>query len=237
MTRETFKALFAARWGSPGLAALLVAVVSLFVTAGVPSGAEGQDHPLHEGDPSLGLAIGKESRFSKPVSFVGEVWMVESHDPAGNHPFLKLLVTEDERRFGLYGERAESLKLGSRVRVSGRLAREAADFEAAVRGDILVDQVTVLENPSGNRTGVEPRVERSGKQGFIVAYLSWPGSGRSAYESHESSLSGLTNWSEKASGGVFNWDPVVAVDVQLNEPLAACGNGAQPVDAWVATVR
>ena len=238
MTRETFKALFAARWGSPGLAALLVAVVSLFVTAGVPSGAEGQDHPLHEGDPSLGLAIGKESRFSKPVSFVGEVWMVEAHDSAGNHPFLKLLVTEDERRFGLYGDRAESLRLGSRVRVSGRLAREAADFEAAVRGDILLDEVTVLENPSGNRTGVEPRVERAGKQGFIAAFLSWPGSGPSNFTAVGESVSGLTEWSEQASGGVFSWDPAIAVNVALDRPLAPCGaDGSAPIDAWVFAVR
>lgn len=202
------------------------------------AGNHGHGHSsLGRVDASLGKSGGDLARFGRKITISGKVWIAENHDPAGGHPYLRVLVTKDGKRYGLYGSKGTELGSGDRVSVSGRLSNAPKHFRIALHGDLLVSRTKVLGRHTG-RSRPTPRVDQTGRQGFILAFLTWPGSGSSSFAEDSPEVAGLTPWSLAASDGRFAWDPVDAVELRLDSPLPGCSSGGSPpLDSWVATVR
>jgi len=221
-----------------GFALLLFASPTAPAVGKEVAGNHGHGHlPLSRADASLGRSGGDLARFGRKITISGKVWLAENHDPNGGHPHLRILVTNDEKRYGLYGRKGAKLDLGDRVSVTGRLSRSPRHFQVALHGDLLVSRTEVLSRQTG-RSRPTPRVDQTGRQGFILAFLTWPGSGRSSFAEDSPGVAGLTNWSLAASDGRFAWDPVDAVELRLDSPLPGCSSGGSPpLDGWVATVR
>ena len=234
---------FIVRWGALALTAVVSSAIGItqFSHASVANGAEGHDHHHpsinHTGDPSLGLRVGDRSRFSKPASITGEVWIVEAYGPKSGYPYLKLLRTRDDRMYGLYGSQGNELKLGTRYEVKGLLDPTSAKFKASTSADILVTGVRELAAP--RTTQRTPQLSETGQAGFIAAFVTWPGSGKTTFDRDAFRAQELGEWASLASNRKFRWDPVEMVEVRLAEPLASCGpqdSGDQPV-GWVEKVR
>ena len=224
-----FKGLFAA-----GVIALLL------LASGTPEASAGKEHshPGGSAEPALGASPGRASRYSLEQTRQGRVWAIEAQEYDGEYPFLLFLEQENGERVGLYGDMAERLSVGDEVTITGRFATPARHFGAALHGDILVERV-VMSKGSREGSRFEPRVERLGRQGFILAFLSWPGFPQSrTHLSDAPRARDLTSWSLAASDGRFAWDPVETVEVALDSPLAPCVSGAEPpVDSWSRVVK
>lgn len=233
-------------------AALLCAAgLALSVIVSGALGAEGHHHPFIQGsDPSLSRETGDPSRFSRPVTVTGEIWVVEAHDPRNGHPYLKLLKTRDDRMYGLYGlenfeaqthlfkplSQGNELQPGKRYVVTGKLASSPANFQAAVSADILVSDARQL--PSPRRTNRAPQLSETGKAGFLLAFVSWPGSGPTSFRQDSVDARGnLGEFSSLASNGNFRWDPVQTVEVRLPSALAPCDASGAPINSWIDTAR